>query len=62
MKKNYIVPQINLVKLNTELMIAGSAHATGDVADVTYGGVSGGSMSADVKRDNYSVWDDDWSE
>ena len=61
MKKNYIVPQINLVKLNTELMIAGSAHATGGV-DITYGGKSEGDMSADVKRDNYSVWNDDWSE
>ena len=42
-------------------MIAGSAHATGGV-DITYGGKSEGGMSADVKRDNYSVWNDDWSE
>lgn len=62
MKKNYIAPQINIVKLYGEqLMVSGSAHATGDV-DVTYGGKSEGGMSADVKRDNYSVWNDDWSE
>ena len=63
MKKTYIIPQTSITMLGSiEHLLQASAHTTGDV-NVTYGGQSTGGMSSDVKadRNDYNVWDDDWS-
>ena len=58
MKKTYINPTLQIVKVNCELMVATSfgKNDTGADADVVL--VKGESSSS---RGNYSVWDDDWS-
>lgn len=63
MKKTYIIPNTMVTLLNTqEQLLEASAHLAGQISDVTYGGVSTGDMSSDVKSNSYSVWDDDWSQ
>lgn len=57
MKKTYIKPQLLVMQISCESLIAESftKNATGADADVVL--VKGESSS----RSNYSVWDDDWS-
>jgi hypothetical protein len=61
MKKTYIIPNTtSMVLCSHEHVLEASAHTSGAV-DVSYGGISTGNMSSDVKRDDYNVWNDDWS-
>ena len=55
MKKKYINPTMETVKVAQSLPIA--------ISDPQVSINKGGSVSAgsvDVKQNNYSVWDDDW--
>lgn len=57
MKKTYIIPEIAVTKLvsRKRFLLEGSAHLTG--LNVTYGGVSTGSMNSDAHEDNsWDIW------
>ncbi len=59
MKKTYIIPETLITRVNVERMVAASPYTTDTVADQTYG--------MDVKQDrvsrqDYNVWNDDWSQ
>lgn len=62
MKKNYLIPQIKVVKVGCANMIAQSIVTNvGGNASLNYGG--GGSGAARVREQtNYDVWNDNWSE
>jgi len=57
MKKTYIIPELNITTLAVENMIAVSGPQTIDTtsADSQYG------MDVKQQRNDYNVWDDDWS-
>ena len=57
MKKKYINPTMETVKVAQSLPIATSDPK---VSINKGGSVSAGSV--DVKQNNYSVWDDDWNQ
>ena len=57
MKKTYIIPVLNIVKINVENIIATSGP---DISDKP----ANQSAGMDVKEQSsvsYDVWDDDWS-
>ena len=53
MKKTYIIPQVNTVRLQAEKMLASSTSIGGSLDDndmgILYGGVDDGSHDADAK-------------
>ena len=56
MKKTYIIPELNITKLAVENIIAESGPTTSSMAarhDVD--------MDVKADRNDYNVWDDDWS-
>ena len=56
MKKTYIIPELNITKLAVENMIAQSGPQTSTTsADSQY------DMDVKQQRNDYNVWDDDWS-
>ena len=59
-KKVYIVPAMNIVRVNCHTALLGASQALGGDVDVSYGGEATG-RSADVKGSSYNVWNDDWS-
>lgn len=63
MKKNYLIPEVNVVSVEPHAHILNGASPVGRVssnADITYGG--GNAQSARVKdQGTYDVWDDNWS-
>ena len=60
MKKTYIIPEISVVWLRTEQVIAASG-VTSEEYGIGYGGVDEeGTQDPNVKREHYNVWDDDW--
>lgn len=61
MKKTYIIPMLQLVKLNSETLIADSLSkfSSGADADVV---LIKGDNAATSPTSGYNVWDDDWSE
>ena len=63
MKKSYIIPAVEPIRMEVETPLAGSSDmitSAGAVSDVTYGGQSDGTVMPEAKR-NFDVWDDDWS-
>ena len=56
MKKTYIIPAMQTVKVAQNLPIAGSLGTSG--ATFYDDNATGAAMT---KQNNYSVWDDDWS-
>ena len=61
MKKNYQQPETLVVHIQHQCIICNSPlNSVSTNADLTYGG--GSNQAARVKQNNYSVWDDDWSE
>ena len=65
MKKNYISPKMTSLQIAIERPVAGSRDltSTGDVTGITFGGGASvkDNIAPEVKSNNYSVWDDDWS-
>jgi len=59
MKKKYIIPQLQLIHINCETLIAESLgkYSTGATPDEVL--VKGDNSSSSSSR--YNVWDDDWS-
>jgi len=57
MKKTYIIPELNITTLAVENMIAVSGPQT---IDTTSANQSAG-MDVKADRNDYNVWDDDWS-
>lgn len=57
MKKTYIIPQLHIMHISCENLIAESFTKNATGADECVVLVKGESSS----RSNYSVWDDDWS-
>ena len=63
MKKEYIAPLVTIVKLSNRNMIASSIISTSGVEDLGVGGYTEGVVSEGAaKANNYSVWDEDWSD
>lgn len=59
MKKIYIIPEMQLTQLACESLIAESVVVDGQK---TATGTSGGWVKEDAaSRQDYNVWDDDWS-
>ncbi|MBR1683357.1 MAG: hypothetical protein IJ700_08430 [Bacteroidaceae bacterium] len=57
MKKTYINPSTQMLVLNTrEQLLDASAHTSGDVTDVNYGGKSEGGMDSDTKSNDWDIW------
>lgn len=63
MKKTYICPELQITRVNTELMIAASITGISGAEGLDLGGSTeeSGITTAGVKQNNYDVWDDDWS-
>lgn len=63
MKKTYICPELQVTRVNTELMIAASITRINGADGLSNGGSTeeSGITTAGVKQNNYDVWDDDWS-
>ena len=65
MKKTYIIPALQVAYITNELPIAASNRnkISSDGNSVSFDPNSmGGSDGSDaVKRNDYDVWDDDWS-
>ena len=60
MKKTYISPTLQIVKINCEKLIAESYGIYGQsVSNENGGWVKGESSPSSTSR--YNVWDDDWS-
>ena len=60
MKKTYIIPAMDVTLVVAEEMIAGSITGVGGDSGIEIGdGETPG--EADVKGNNYNVWDEDWS-
>lgn len=60
MKKKYQIPSVTTdyaIPINP--LLTQSNSITSEVG-ITYGGVSDGTLTPEVKR--YSVWEDDWSD
>ena len=57
MKKTYIIPQLHVMQISCESLIAESFTKNASGADEGVVLVKGESSS----RSNYNVWDDDWS-
>ena len=57
MKKTYIIPELNITTLAVENMIAVSGPQT---IDTTSANQQAG-MDVKADRNDYNVWDDDWS-
>ena len=55
MKKKYIIPEVQIVAIEVEHLIADSYAVNNEV---TVSGNKGGWVKRD--RSSYSVWDDDW--
>ena len=63
MKKIYIQPALTSVIVNSERPLAGSNEVFGQGIDFNKSTMESDSGDdAAVKVNNYSVWDDDWSE
>ncbi len=61
MKKTYIIPAVLMTTTETENMIAASSEGfNSTLGSKDTDGVSGEDLL--VKRHNYSVWDEDWSQ
>ena len=59
MKKTYIIPEMQLTVIACEQLIA---ESLGINSSTTVQGTSGGWVKEDAtSRDDYNVWDDDWS-
>ena len=59
MKKKYIIPEVQIVTIEVEHLIADSYVINGEQ---TVKGASGGWVKSDrSSRGSYSVWDEDWS-
>lgn len=58
MKKNYIIPSVFIVNLNTCSIIAGSPDK---VSFHTQGGSGTDLVKENTTTPDYNVWDDDWS-
>ena len=58
MKKNYIAPAINCVKVNTSNMLANSYLQSTTSASTED---SGAELGVKSNNRSYNVWDDDWS-
>jgi hypothetical protein len=56
MKKTYIIPELNITKLAVENMIAQSGPTTSSQA-----ALPDAHMDVKADRNDYNVWDDDWS-
>lgn len=65
MKKNYLVPEMCVVKVDGTSMIAQSVRNVESTTGLKFGGGSStaGNPSARVKdaTEAYDVWQDDWS-
>ena len=64
MKKNYLVPEMYIVKVDGTSMIAQSQvskvqSSTG--VGITYGGGNNGAARVKDATEAYDVWQDDWS-
>ena len=60
MKKTYIIPELNITKLAVENMIAQS-QTSGPKVDGVNTASQGAGMEVKADRNDYNVWDDDWS-
>ena len=58
MKKQYIIPAMQTVKVAQNLPIATSGSLSTSGATFYDANATGAAMT---KQNNYSVWDDDWS-
>jgi len=56
MKKTYIIPALNITKMGVVNMIATSGPQTLDASASQSAG-----MDVKVERNDYNVWNDDWS-
>ena len=63
MKKTYICPELQITRVNTELMIAASITGISGAEGLDLGGSTEESSitTAGVKQNSYDVWDEDWS-
>ena len=63
MKKNYLIPEVCIVKVDGTSMIAQSIQrvqsSTG--VGITYGGGNNGAARVKDATEAYDVWQDDWS-
>lgn len=57
MKKAYIQPEVVCCTLQVERMMAVSGQTNDNPASVA----TNGDLNNEVKRNDYNVWDDDWS-
>ncbi len=64
MKKNYLIPEMCIVKVDGTSMIAQSIQRVQSSTGVglEYGGGSHTSARVKDATEAYDVWDDDWSE
>ena len=59
MKKKYIIPEVQIVTIEVEHLIADSYVINGER---TATGTNGGWVKSDrSSRGSYNVWDEDWS-
>lgn len=59
MKKTYIIPEVQILRMETANIIAAS-----DPKDVTVnrnGSVNAADVEVKGERSNYNVWNEDWS-
>ena len=67
MKKNYLIPEMCVIKVDSTNMIAESITGTSDnlgTSGFHYGGASTNNTSGIVRvkdQGAYDVWEDDWS-